>query len=112
MSVGNQQGRYLQGSELCQRYHLKPEPVPEADIERMQRLLWVWEQKYEADYAELEKKSNGQTFNIHDGDNLLGNLRHWEKFAEENYVQPSTFDKLSAGVSLVLAWWAVRVSVS
>ena len=81
------QGRYLVGSELCQRYHLKPEPVSAADTDRMANLLWIWQQKQDAIYTEMESKSNGEPFDIHAGDNLA-NLRDWEKYADENYHAP------------------------
>ena len=106
------QGRYLTGSELCQRYHLQPHPVDEADTNLMDRLLWIWREKQDALYAEGEAKNGTEPFNIH-GDDLLANLRDWEKFAEENYEPPSRYDALSAGLSVVWSlWWAARISIA
>ncbi len=52
--------RYLVGSELCRRYHLKPEPLPEAEIEEMTHVFHVWEKRWESLYEEAEKESGGK----------------------------------------------------
>lgn len=76
--------RYLQGFEICRLFHLKPDPLPEADTERMSRLLWIWNRQWEQKYHALEK-IHSEPFNVN-GEHLLGDLWDWERFAEENYV--------------------------
>lgn len=80
------QGRYLQGFEVCRRYNLKPKPIPDSDIQRMNTLLWKWEQAWEVKYEKLRELASEGTFDVND-DHLLGDLWDWEKFAEENYQE-------------------------
>jgi hypothetical protein len=75
------QGRYLQGFEICRRYNLKLDPLPEADIQRMDLLLWKWKRAWEVKFDSL----GDEPFNVN-GDHVLGDLWDWERFAEDNYV--------------------------
>src|ERR1017187_8322863 len=41
----HQRGRYLAGFEVCRLFNLKPNPVLDADSQRMHSLYWIWRQK-------------------------------------------------------------------
>lgn len=76
-------GKYLQGFEICQKFRLKPNPIPDDDIDRMSKLHWIWTQEWVKKYDEL-RESSTESFNVN-SDHWLGDLRDWEVYAEQNY---------------------------
>lgn len=81
------EGHYLTSSELCRRYRLKPDPLPEEDTDRMELLLWKWNKRWEARYdAANDGKAPPVIYENHEAE-----LADWLAFAEENYEKPSLF---------------------
>jgi len=82
-------GTYLQGFQICQKYHLKPEPLRDEEMARMTALYRVWQTKWEMEFDRLRALHPGDeaSFNV-TGDELLSDLRSWEWYAEKNYVEP------------------------
>lgn len=74
-------GRFLTGFEICRRYKLQPKLLPEKDLAQMELLYWKWNKAWEAKYDSMRAKTN-EPFNVNDGD-----LRDWEVFADQNYVE-------------------------
>lgn len=84
LEESQQTGRYLQGFEICRRYNLKPDPLTDHDIAKMDTLLWKWKQAWFVKFDTLREVHGDEPFNVN-GDHLLGDLWDWEKFAEENF---------------------------
>lgn len=74
----------MQGFEICRRYNLKTDPLPEQDIQQMELLLWKWNRAWEKKFDELREVNGEEPFNVN-GDEYSGDLQDWERFAEENY---------------------------
>lgn len=77
-------GRYLQAFEICRRYNLSPQPVPEPDSARMEMFLLKWRDAWQKKYDALRDKQGDGKFNVN-GDSTLRDLRDWEQYAEDNY---------------------------
>jgi hypothetical protein len=58
----------------------------------MDLLYWKWKKAWEVKYEEMEAKRVGdEPFNVN-GDDIFGDLRDWEQFADKNYnPQAMTF---------------------
>lgn len=76
----------MQGFEICRRYNLTTQAIPENDIERMETLLWQWRERWKANYDDKRERAGNEVFNMN-GDHALGDLWDWEKFAEDNYQE-------------------------
>jgi hypothetical protein len=76
-------GRYLQGFEICRRYNLKVETVPESVTDQIHQLLWIWRKRYESRYDEMLSKSDGKSIEM--VQTFLDELQDWINFATENY---------------------------
>lgn len=78
--------RYLTGSEICRRYNLKPEPLPESDISRMDTLLWQWRRTQAGLFDQLRQADGDEAiaFDVN-GEQWLADLWAWETYAEANY---------------------------
>lgn len=74
----------MQGFEICRLFNLAPKELPENDIKRMDMLLWKWKKTWEVKFDSLREKHGEEPFNVN-GDDILGDLRDWEQFAEDNY---------------------------
>ena len=98
----NMQNRYLTGSEICRRFHLKPDPLTEDDVDRMELLVWKWKERYSTRYDEAAKVSGDKPPEIFT--DWFDEFDNWIQFAEENYERPSMFSTLTcfAVVPLVL----------
>lgn len=89
---------------MCQKFRLKPEPVSEADIDRMHKLHWIWQQEWEKKYDE----HGADTMNVND-DHWLGDLWDWETYAEREFQDvlpqyPSLTCLAVAVVPFMLMW--------
>lgn len=71
-------GRFLTGSEICQRFNLKGDPLPQADTDKMDILLWKWRHRDEAKFFALPTGANLYKDNFAYMDN-------WLEFADANY---------------------------
>lgn len=100
-----EQGRYFLGFEICQKFHLKPEPLSEHEVDEMTRIYRVWQKKWECEYDRLRAAhpdvDGKPSFNV-TGDDWLSDLRSWEYFARMNYVAP--LPSLTGRVVSVLTW--------
>ena len=103
----SQKGRYVTSFEICQRFHLKPEPVAEADIESMNKLYWKYQQIWGKKYDELFEQAT-EPFNV-TGNELIEDLWAWEKFAEENYDETKVSASVLAFIPLLVLLGSGRV---
>jgi len=77
----HQRGRFLAGFEVCRLFHLKPDPVPETESDRMQSLLWIWKKKKDAEFDADREHYEGLA-------NEYERLLDWLDYAEQEYAPP------------------------
>lgn len=96
-------GRYLQGFEVCRRYGLRPDPLPEADTQRMDALLWEWRRLQSSLFDQLREadEKSAEAFNVN-GDHMFGDLWAWEKYADDNYRENLSQYASLAAVAVVV----------
>lgn len=83
--------RYLQGSEICQMFKLKPTAAIEMDTETLERLYRLWDQKVLWKVNKIEEKAhNERCMQTPSGQwckcrSKADEVHEWEDWALENF---------------------------